>query len=85
MKLAFEDPHVEKATRPVGKPGAQLEKPLPVLDVMEDAAGGPKALLAEARLLDKNGIGLFKRTANSWRALGPDVTPRQAWLQQRRM
>jgi hypothetical protein len=73
MALAYKDPHVEKALDLWGSLEHNWRNLYLVLEVMEDTAGGSKALLAQAWLPDKNGIELFKRTANTWRALGPDA------------
>jgi hypothetical protein len=73
MALAYKVPEVEKGLNLWGSLEHNWRNLYLVLEVMEDAAGGAKALLAEPWLPDKRGIELFKRTANTWRALGPDA------------
>ena len=73
MVLAFKDRYVEKALDLWGSLEHNWRNLYLVLEVMEDTAGKPTALLAAPWLPDKKGIELFKWTANNWRTLGTEA------------
>ncbi|HWD00553.1 MAG TPA: hypothetical protein VG456_27540 [Candidatus Sulfopaludibacter sp.] len=73
MATAYKDPYIEKALNLWGSLEHNWRNLYLVLEVMVDTASDLSAFLAQAWLPDKSGIELFRRTANNFRALGPDA------------